>query len=78
MKHPDYTQNAAKIYDFGDCKATATVNERRKLVVLTPGYVNYPDASPSLAFPPLWNYCRFARDPTEMRTNQISRERYRL
>jgi hypothetical protein len=31
----DYTQNPAKIYDFGNCKATATANKRRKLV-LTP------------------------------------------
>jgi hypothetical protein len=31
LKHPDYTENPAKIYDFGNCKATATVNKRRKL-----------------------------------------------
>ena len=37
MKYPDYTQNPAKIYDFRNCKATATANKRRKLV-LTPGY----------------------------------------
>jgi hypothetical protein len=39
-KHPDYTQNPAKIYDFGNCKATATANKRRKLV-LTPGFASY-------------------------------------
>jgi hypothetical protein len=37
MKYPDYTQNPAKIYNFRNCKATATANKRRKLV-LTPGY----------------------------------------
>jgi hypothetical protein len=39
LKYPDYTQNPAKIYDFRNCKATATANKRRKLV-LTPGCAN--------------------------------------
>jgi hypothetical protein len=32
LLNPDYTQNPAKIYEFGNCKATATPNKRRKLV----------------------------------------------
>ena len=35
LQNPDYTQNPAKIYGFGNCKATATANKRGKLV-LTP------------------------------------------
>jgi hypothetical protein len=30
MLNRDYTQNPTKIYDFGNCKATATANRRRK------------------------------------------------
>jgi hypothetical protein len=42
--------------------------------VLTPGYVNYPDSFPSLAFP-VWDYFRFAvihpQSPLKLLTSQL-------
>ena len=52
----DYREIAVALTDPG-----SPANKGRKLV-LTHDYVDYPDASPSLAYPVIWDYFRIARD----------------